>query len=78
LYFETAEGAAIALFSLMDAFSVNATNSALNFSPRLAVGDNFTVRSAISGWESYTRVEIRGKLTNTIHSGAITLQIDAG
>ncbi|MDR0557883.1 MAG: Ig-like domain-containing protein [Treponema sp.] len=82
LYFETArcgaESAGIDLFSLMDAFSVNATNSAFSFSPRLMVDGNFTVQTAHSGWESYTRVEIRGKLINTIHSGVITFQIDAG
>ncbi|MDR1220132.1 MAG: hypothetical protein LBK73_11085 [Treponema sp.] len=40
-YFETANGAAgdvaIDLFSRMDTFSVNATNSAMSFSPRLVV-----------------------------------------
>jgi hypothetical protein len=75
LYFETAiggaGGVAIDLFSLMDIFSVNATNSAMSFSPRLVVDGNFTVQAPCSGWESYTRVEIRGKLINTIHSGVI-------
>ncbi|MDR0375708.1 MAG: Ig-like domain-containing protein [Treponema sp.] len=78
LYFETASGAAIDLFLLMEAFSVSATNSAFNFSPRLAVDGNFTVQTAVSGWESYTRVEARGKLTNTIHSGVISIQVNAG
>lgn len=78
LYFETAPGTEINLFSVMDLFRVESTNQALGFSPRSILTDNFTWSVPKEGWENFQRVEIRGVLTNTVQSGVVTFRIAAG
>ena len=78
LYFETAPGAEIDLFSVMDLFRVETTNQALHFSPRSISIDDLIWPSAKDGWEKYYRVEIRGLLTNTVQSGVVTFRIPSG
>jgi hypothetical protein len=78
LYFDIAEDADIDLFSLMDKFSVSASNNALSFSPHAVVDKDFTAADPAAGWESYHRVEVRGVLINEVNSGVITFQIRTG
>jgi hypothetical protein len=78
LYFDTAPGTSINLYSLMDLFRLEATSNALYFSPRSIRGSNFSRKEKQVGWERYERVEIRGLLTNKINSGVVTFQIGAG
>ena len=78
LYFETAPGTEIDLFSLMDLFRVETTNQALHFSPRSIRTEGLSWPSANEGWEKYHRVEIRGLLTNTVQSGVVTFRIPSG
>jgi hypothetical protein len=75
LYFDAAS---IDKFSLMDCFSLSASNNAFSFSPREVKFSGFTVNEAASGWESLCRVEIRGLLTNQVKPGVITLSIKEG
>jgi hypothetical protein len=70
LYFDTAS--ALNLFSLMDKFRVEATNSAMSFSPQSVRDSNFTWAAAEDAWAQAYRVEIRGNLTNTVNSGVVT------
>ncbi|MCL2318950.1 MAG: hypothetical protein FWC45_02610, partial [Treponema sp.] len=76
LYFDAS--AEIDLFSVMDLFRVEATNQALGFSPRSISADDFSIIPPEPGWENFRRVEIRGMLTNTVHSGIVTFRIPAG
>jgi hypothetical protein len=78
LYFESAAAAGIDTFSLMDLFRVESTNQALVFSPRSVRAENFTVADPVVGWETLRRYEIRGFLTNTVHSGIVTFRIPPG
>jgi hypothetical protein len=78
LYFDTAPGAGINIHSLMECFSVEATNSALYFSPQSVRDSGFTWSEKQEGWEEYERLEIRGLLTNTINSGVVSFQLAPG
>ena len=78
LYFETAGGTEIDIFSLMDLFRVESTNQALTFSPRSVLTENFSWADPEDGWENLQRIEIRGFLTNTVHNGIVTFHIPAG
>ena len=78
LYFETAHETEIDLFSVMDLFRVESTNQALTFSPRTVVTEGFTWAAPKEGWENFRRIEIRGILTNTVHSGVVTFRIPSG
>jgi len=78
LYFEIAPDTDIDPFSVMDLFRVEATNQALIFSPRSIRTENFTLASPREGWENLRRIEIRGFLTNTVHSGIVTFRISPG
>ncbi|MDR1862429.1 MAG: Ig-like domain-containing protein [Treponema sp.] len=78
LYFETAPLAVPLMFSLMDRFTISATNNALAFSPREFRTTNFTREEAAAGWETLTRVELRGMLTNRPYMGVITLEAASG
>ena len=78
LYFETAPGTEIDLFSLMDLFRVSSTNLALYFSPRSINTNDFHWAQAKEGWENFQRIEIRGTLTNSVHSGIVTFHIPPG
>jgi hypothetical protein len=78
LYFDTAPGAEINPFSLMDLFRVESANGALDFSPRSVRDSDFTWPDPAPGWEKFQRLEIRGSLTNTINSGTVVFQISPG
>ena len=78
LYFETAPGADIDLFSVMELFSVESTNQALSFSPRSVRTEGFFWPDPMDGWEAFTRVELRGVLSNTVNSGIVTFRVAPG
>lgn len=78
LYFETALGGRVDLFSLMNSFSVSVTNSCLNFSPRSIINSGFTWADPEAGYEQLERIEIRGLLTNSTTAGLVTWTIAAG
>ena len=78
LYFETAPDTEIDTFSLMDLFRVEASNQALEFSPRSIRATSFTIDAPREGWEHLQRFEVRGFLTNTVHNGVVTFRIPPG
>ncbi|MDR2258085.1 MAG: Ig-like domain-containing protein [Treponema sp.] len=78
LYFDTAPGADIDVFSVMDLFRIESTNNVFTFSPQSIEGENFSFPDPRPGWESYRRLEIRGKLTNTINAGVVSFCLDPG
>ena len=78
LFFETASGAVIDQFSLMELFRVNTSNNVLIFSPRKIIGENFSVPEPEPGWENFQRLEIQGFLTNTVNSGVVNIEIAGG
>ncbi len=78
LYFETAEGASIDPFSLMELFRIETSNNVLTFSPRRIKTNNFSIPEKQTGWEEYDRLEIAGTLTNSIYFGVVNFQIAAG
>jgi hypothetical protein len=78
LYFETAHGTELDLFSVMEHFNVESTNSAIRFSLRTIVNNDFTWADPISEWSNLYRLEIRGFLTNTVDSGIVSFVISPG
>jgi hypothetical protein len=78
LYFDTAPGAGINPYSLMESFRVEATGNAIYFSPQSVRDSGFTWNEKQEGWEMYERMEIRGILTNTVNSGVVTFQVGSG
>jgi len=78
LYFSTAQGAEIDLFSLMDLFRIETSNNVLSFSPNQIKTNGFSVSDPQSGWENFIRIEIAGTLTNTTNYGLVYFQIAAG
>jgi len=78
LYFITAEGAAIDLFSVMEHFRVETSNNVITFSARQIKTSNFSVSLPQAGWEDYQRIEISGNLVNSINFGIINFQISPG
>jgi len=78
LYFETAEGASIDLFSLMELFHIETSNNVINFSPRQMKNKNFTIPYPHNGMEDCQRIEITGNLTNSTNFGIINFIISAG
>jgi hypothetical protein len=78
VYFDTSPGASVDLFSVMDKFRFEATNNALDFSPRDIRSSGFTQPEPEPRWEYACRVEIRGYLTNTVNTGVATFQIASG
>jgi len=78
LYFITADGAYIDLFSLMELFRIETTNNVITFSPRQMKAANFTMSDPHSEWENYQRIEITGNLTNTTNFGLINFLIAGG
>jgi len=78
MYFTTAEGALIDLFSLMELFRIDTSNNVLTFFPRQIKTENFSIPSAQLGWEDYQRIEIEGVLTNSINFGVVNFQIAPG
>jgi len=78
LYFETAEGASVDLFSLMELFRIETSNNVIYFSPRQIKNSNFTELYPYNGMEGCQRIEITGNLTNTTNFGIINFLIEAG
>ena len=78
LYFETAEGASIDKFSLMELFRIETSNSVLTFTPAFVKTGNFSTQDPHEGWENFERVEIIGTLTNTTNFGVISFLISSG
>jgi len=78
LYFETAEGASIDLFSLMELFRVETSNNVITFSPYQMKNTNFTTLYPHNGMEGCQRIEITGILTNSTNFGIINILIAAG
>jgi hypothetical protein len=78
LYFDTAEGAEVDPFSVMALFRVETTNNVLSFSPRSIRTENFTLAEPRAGWESFSRVEIGGFLTNTVNTGVVNFIVGEG
>jgi hypothetical protein len=78
LYFDTAPGAGVDLFSLMYLFRLAATNGALSFSPRDIRSSDFSHLLPPPEWEAYYRLEIQGLLLNGISSGMVTFYVGAG
>jgi len=78
LYFETAEGASVDLFSLMELFRMETSNNVISFSPRQIKNTNFTLPNPHNGMEGCQRIEITGNLTNTTNFGIINFLIEAG
>lgn len=78
LYVDLAPGAELDLLSLMSLFRVEASNSALSFSPRFMSAADFTFPEKQPGWESFYRVEVRGIFVNTVSSGVVTFLVGSG
>jgi hypothetical protein len=78
LYFMTAEGASVDVFSVMELFRIDTSNNVITFSPRQVKPDNFTISAPQAGRESYQRIEISGNLINSTNFGLINFQIAAG
>jgi hypothetical protein len=78
LYFETAQGALIDVFSVMELFRVESVNGVFTFSPQQIKTDNFTIKEPCAGWEKYERIEISGNLKNSIYFGIVNFQINSG
>jgi hypothetical protein len=78
LYFDVAEDADIDLFSLRDLFKIETTNNAISFSARAVVADGFTRNVVPDQFVGKERVEVRGLLTNSIHSGLVAFSIGKG
>jgi len=78
LYFITAEGASIDLFSVMENFRVETSNNVLTFSPRQIKTINFKIQEPQAGYENLQRIEITGNLINTTNYGIIYFIISSG
>jgi hypothetical protein len=78
LYFETARGASIDIFSVMELFRVESVNGVLTFSPQKIKTENFTISEPYDGWEKYERIEITGFLKNSVNAGVVNFQINSG
>jgi len=78
LYFETALGAVIDIFSLMELFRIETTNNVLTFSALRIKTDNFTIEEPQSGLEDLYRIEISGNLINSTNYGIVNFQIASG
>jgi hypothetical protein len=78
LYFITAPGALIDIFSVMELFRIETSNNVLTFSPRQIKTENFTIPEPQDGWENFERIEITGNLTNSIYFGIVNFQIGSG
>ena len=78
LYFDTAQGASIDIFSVMELFRIETSNNVLIFSPLQIKTGNFTITKPRTGWENFECVEITGNLTNSIYFGIVNFQIGSG
>ncbi|MDR1058812.1 MAG: Ig-like domain-containing protein [Treponema sp.] len=78
MYFDTAPGARVDTFSLMELFRLETTNGALEFSPRSVEPGDETPDLPETSWKDYEMVKIRGFLTNRENSGVVNFRIGAG
>jgi hypothetical protein len=78
LYFDTAQGATVDLFSVMELFHVESVNGVFTFLPQKIKTENFTITKPQEGWEKYYRAEITGTLKNSIYFGIVNFQINSG
>jgi hypothetical protein len=78
LYFETAGDAWIDVFSVMDLFRVESTNTALAFTPLLAVVSNFACEDNTQEFSGFSRMEIKGSLINYQRGGIVSFYIAPG
>jgi hypothetical protein len=78
LYFDTARGASIDIFSVMELFRVETGNSVLTFSPMQIKTEKFTIPEPESGWENFERIEITGTLTNSTKFGIVNFIVGSG
>ncbi|MDR1839914.1 MAG: Ig-like domain-containing protein [Treponema sp.] len=78
LYFNTAEGALVDTFSLMELFHIETSNNVITFSPRHIKCSDFSVSKPHQGWENYERLEIAGNIVNSTNNGVIYFQISSG
>jgi len=78
LYFITAEGASVDVFSVMELFRIDTSNNVITFSPRQIKDTGFTISAPESGMENFQRIEIAGNLINSTNFGIINFQIAAG
>jgi hypothetical protein len=77
-YFNTAEGALIDIFSIMELFRIETSNNVITFSPRRIKDGNFSAAQPHPGWEDFERLEISGEIKNTTNYGIINFIIGAG
>jgi hypothetical protein len=77
-YFETAPGQSIDIISLMALFRVETSNNVFVFSPTLIKENSFSIVDPQNGWENHQRLEIMGRLINTVNSGVVYIKIDSG
>jgi hypothetical protein len=78
LYFNTADNARINLFSIMDLFRVESTNTALNFTPLVSIGEDFICVDDTPDFNGLCRIEIKGLLKNTARGGIVSFYISPG
>jgi len=78
LYFETAEGASVDLFSLMELFRMETSNNVVTFSARQVKDSSFSANDPHPGMENNQRIEINGNLVNSTFFGIINFQIASG
>jgi hypothetical protein len=83
LYFETALDAEINLFSLMDLFRVETTNSCISFTPKLMnkkilLSGDVPVDFDVVDFNSLYCAEISGTIQNTVNSGLFKFYIAPG
>lgn len=78
IYFDVAEGAAVDLHSVREKFRVEATNGCLSFSSRSVLDAGFSCAEPHPAWAGYSRVEVRGLLTNGTDSGTVSVRLGAG
>ena len=77
-YFDSATGAEIDPFSLMELFRIETSNNVIIFSPLVVLNNNFSAANPHPSWEGYQRLEIRGNLTNTTNAGLVHFIINRG
>lgn len=78
LYFSTAEGASVDIFSFMELFKIETTNNVLSFSARYVKSSGFTINEPHEGMEEYHRIEIGGYIVNSTNYGIINFKIASG
>ena len=78
LYFNTAEGALVDTFSLMELFRIETSNNVITFSPHNVKRSGFSVSEPHQGWENYERLEITGNINNSTNNGIINFLISSG